>query len=179
MRKIISIAILLCIASIAQSQTWGKVKSTTVNFKIKNAGIGVVGKFLDVKANVLLDESNIKNSTFSGVVKVASVSTGLGLRDKHIKEKSEFFDEAKFPIIEISSSKVQTTPTIGLYKVEWKITIKGITKYVWSEVNTNKTKDEILLTTNFTMNRRDWGVGGKSIMMNDNVKLNISCSLTQ
>jgi polyisoprenoid-binding protein YceI len=173
------ISVLLFFSLVGNAQTWTKTKSANVIFKIKNAGIGVDGKFTDVKATILLDETTIANSKFSGIVKVSSVKTGIGLRDEHLREKEEFFNEEKFPSMELVSNKITATKQAGVYQVEWKLTIKGISKYITTDVIALKSTNEISLSTSFIINRLDWKIGSKSIMMNDKVTVKLNSVVTK
>jgi polyisoprenoid-binding protein YceI len=93
------------------------------------------------------------------------------LRDKHLIEKSEFFDAKKYPTIKMLSSKLIEKD--GKIIVDWLITMKGITKTISAPVIIVSKSGILLFSTNFTINRRDFKVGTKSMLMADDVKVNL------
>ena len=167
----------LFVALNASSQVWTNLQNLKVEFKIKNAGISVDGKFTDVAATVSVDEKTFSNSTFNGIVQTKSVNTDNTLRDKHLKTKSEFFDVAKFPTMTMKAVKVGSNQVGGSYKVDWLLTIKGITKKVTTDVLVNVNGNSLFLLTVFQINRRDWKLGDKGILMSDNVVITVSGNL--
>jgi polyisoprenoid-binding protein YceI len=174
----ITILILITLFSLNTNAQWNKVKSTTIAFKIKNAGLNVNGSFGKANVQISIDEKNPTNSTFSGVVEVNSVKTGIKLRDTHLKEKEDFFNAAKFPTISMKSSKV-AVKSPGIYTVTWILTMKGVARQFTSDVTAKENGDVLLLSTSFTVNRNDWNVGGNSMTMGDNVTIKLNSSVSK
>jgi polyisoprenoid-binding protein YceI len=175
MKKIILIFAVLLYGLQANAQ-WKSVKNLQIDFKIKNAGIGVDGTFKTAKAIVYLDESNLSKSSFVGIVEVASISTGIKLRDTHLKEKEEYFQADKFPTINMKSVSI-ALKSAGVYAVVWELTMRGVTRKFTSDVTTVVKDNNLVLSTQVKLNRLDWKVGGKSFTMNDYVTLKLSASV--
>jgi len=153
------------------------VESVTVNFKIKNAGIQVDGKFTTVsgQANLLVHDPS--KSSFSGKVEANSIQTGINLRDQHLR-KDEYFSAEKFPLITMQS--VQITPTgQGSYNVSWDVTMKGQTRRISTLVTAMERNEQLMLRSEFTINRRDWGIGGNSLTMSDQVKVVLAAVMSR
>jgi polyisoprenoid-binding protein YceI len=161
----------------AQAQ-WKTVKLISVSFKIKNAGIGVDGTFKKVNAQINIDEANPSKSSFVGSAEVGSISTGIKLRDSHLKEKPEFFNQAQFPSVVMKSVGVQLK-SAGLYTVTWDLTIRGITRRFSSDVLTKVQGDQLSISTEFRINRNDWKLGGSSITMGDFVTVRLNSTLSK
>jgi polyisoprenoid-binding protein YceI len=62
------------------------------------------------------------------IVDVASISTGISLRDDHLRSPG-WLDSAKFPTLVFQSTSTKSLGS-GKYKVTGQITIKGVTKTV-------------------------------------------------
>lgn len=62
------------------------------------------------------------------IVDVASISTGISLRDDHLRSPG-WLDSAKFPTLVFQSTSTKSMGS-GKYKVTGQITIKGVTKTV-------------------------------------------------
>jgi polyisoprenoid-binding protein YceI len=165
-------AMLLCAnVVIAQSKTL-TTKTLVIKFKIKNAGLTVNGNFKTGNAAVIFDEKNPIKSKFTGVVVAKSIFTDNNTRDKHLREKKEFFNTEKFPEIKMESVKV--IPNGASYNVQWNLTMKGITKSFTTPLTYVKKDGIYNFSTVFKINRRDWQVGEKSFIMSDNLDVDIT-----
>lgn len=159
---------------ITNAQIWNNLQNLKVVFKIKNAGISVDGSFNEVSGAVNIDEKNFSKSTLTGVIQATSVNTGNSMRDGHLRDKAEFFNVKKFPTITMKAVNVGSTQVGGSYKVDWLITMKGVTKKVTTDVLVNINGSAMFVLTVFKINRRDWGLGSKSLLMSDEVVLTVS-----
>jgi polyisoprenoid-binding protein YceI len=168
----------ITILSLNADAQWNKVKSTTIAFKIKNAGLNVNGSFGKANVQINIDVNTPVNSTFSGVVEANSVKTGINLRDNHLIDKEDFFNVAKYPTMNMKSVKV-IVKSAGIYTVTWNLTMKGVARQFTSDVTTKQNGDVLLLSTSFTVNRNDWNIGGNSMTMGDNVTINLNSSVSK
>jgi polyisoprenoid-binding protein YceI len=130
-------------------------------------------------AKVSLNESNYSLSTFEGTVTVKSVTTDNNTRDRHIVEKTEFFNAKKYPTITMKAVKIASQPTNGSYKVDWLLTIKGITKKVTTDVLIAPMGNAMYLLTVFKINRLDWKLGPRSITMANDVYITLNTNVTK
>lgn len=149
------------------------LSSLKVSFRIKNAGIGVDGSFTKATGYTDLQKDNPAASRFRGEVEAASIETGIGLRNQHLR-KAEYFDATKYPVLRMQSVEVQWVQ--GKYLVSWDISMKGQTRRVKSEVDVISQGDTFLLQTEMTINRRDWKIGGASLTMADQVRLRLQAT---
>ncbi len=176
-QTIITTLLLLFVTSFASAQLWTDLQNLQVSFKIKNAGISVDGKFTDVKATVSVDDKTFANSTFNGVVQANSVNTDNNLRDGHLRDKAEFFDVKKYPTITMKAVKIGATQSGGSYKVDWLLTMKGVSKKVTTDVLVNLNGRSLYILTVFKINRLDWNLGSNGILMSDDVLITVSGNL--
>lgn len=149
------------------------VKNSLIEFYIKNLGVEVKGRFDLAEAKINFDENNLEQSEISGFVYVNSINTGIGMRDNHLLSM-DYFYSSFYPKITIKSKKFFPFPSergkfVGLFE----ITIKAIKKdlSIVFEYNNNTLKTE------FELNRLDFGVGGSSLSLSDNVKIKIQIDL--
>lgn len=177
MKSILLLLFVFFFNLVAFSQ-WKNVRSSAVTFKIKNAGIGVDGTFGKVNMKIQVDEANPTASLFSGTVDVASLSTGIKLRDSHLKEKDDFFDIKRFPMLSMRAVNV-SVKSAGIFTVTWELTMKGITKRLSSDVIAKKETDALTLFTVLKIDRNDWKIGGNSLTMGDLVTVKITSTVTK
>ncbi|MBK8684261.1 MAG: YceI family protein [Bacteroidetes bacterium] len=172
------VIIISFLSSVPLFAQWMKFEQVIVSFKIKNAGINVDGRFGNAKGSGKFDEKDLSKSYFLGVVEPHSVQTGIKMRDKHLKEKSEFFDVQKFPSIEMKSVKIELE-SAQQYRVTWDLTMKGITLRFKSSMTAVQENGKLILQTTFKLNRKEWKVGGNSITMSDVVSVQLRAVMTK
>jgi len=144
-----------------------------VRFVIKNFGINTGGTFDGLSGNITFDPASLATASFNVSVDAKTVDTDIEARDNHLR-KAEYFDVEKFPKLSFRSTKVTTTNKEGYLFMFGIITIKNISKEV-SFPFTQKTRDDgILFEGEFKLNRRDFGVGGKSFSMSDDLTVELS-----
>ena len=142
-----------------------------VKFTIKNFGLTVDGTYSGVKGTILFDAKNIEKSEIELSLNSNSVNTNNKERDKHLK-KEDYFNVEKFPLITFKSTKLSKKIGLNKYLLSGNLTIKGITKTVELEITLSEKDSKLTLKGTLELNRRTYKVGGNSIVLSDNVKLN-------
>ena len=142
-----------------------------VKFTIKNFGLTVDGTFSGVKGTILFDAKNIEKSEIELSLNSNSVNTNNKERDKHLK-KEDYFNVEKFPLITFKSTKLSKKIGLNKYLLSGNLTIKGITKTVELEIILSEKDSKLTLKGTLELNRRNYKVGGNSVVLSDNVKLN-------
>lgn len=171
---------IIYIASILLTYTLGAFAQTkpqsidyansSVSFKIKNAGIGVDGKFATYTATVQFDPNNLTQANFEGKIKTTSINTGINGRDNHLR-KEEFFHVDKYPEINFKSTAIKKQG--AGYVVVGKLTIKDVTKDVSLPLTITKTGTVEVYQASLTINRLDFHVGEDSWTMSDDVVITL------
>lgn len=174
MKKVFTLLIGLVIASTGLSQYFIPVdEGSQVSFKIKNFGVNVGGTFTGLKGMIIFDTDSLNASSFDVTVDAATVNTGIDQRDNHLK-KEEYFDIAKYPTIHFISTKVTTSTDKAYLFLFGKLTIKDITKEISFPFKATKKDDHMVFEGEFSINRRDYTVGGGSITMSDDLTVRLS-----
>ncbi|MBL0329600.1 MAG: YceI family protein [Bacteroidetes bacterium] len=154
-----------------------KVKSSSITFKIKNAGVSVDGSFTGLVADIKFNPLKPEEAVITASVNSKTINTDNSMRDEHLR-KAEYFDVEKFPKITLQSVKIEKTGPIT-YKGLFKLTMKGVTKEVIIPFNFMKIPEKTEFKGSFSINRRDYGVGGNSISLSDNATINLSIIVTE
>ena len=105
-------------------------------------------------------------------INAASVNTDNETRDNHLKKES-YFDVEKYPRIRLVSASVSGPDNTGHYTFNGKLTMKNTTKDISFPFLATPLGDDIIFKGDFTLNRRDFDVGGGSTLSN-----NLTVSLT-
>jgi polyisoprenoid-binding protein YceI len=159
---------------IALGQTYTPVdEGSKVRFVIKNFGINTGGTFDGLSGSITFDPATLATATFNVSVDAKTVDTDIEARDNHLR-RAEYFDVEKYPKISFKSTKVSPTNKDGYLYMYGIITIKNVSKEIGFPF-TQKSKDGgILFEGEFKLNRRDFGVGGKSFSMSDDLTVELS-----
>jgi polyisoprenoid-binding protein YceI len=168
--------ILLSISTNVFSQQLKPVDNESkVHFVIKNFGISTGGDFNGLKGDITFLPENIASSKFAVSVAAATVDTDNESRDEDLRGK-DYFDVAKFPEITIVSSRIENTnkSDSGYFYFNGNLTMHGVTKNISFPFKAEKQKNGFLFTGEFEINRLDFGVGEKSVVLGSKVVVSLS-----
>jgi polyisoprenoid-binding protein YceI len=147
----------------------------------------VRGAFSDYSGEVTIAE-NLLDSSVSAVVQMASVETGNGDRDNHLRN-NDFFDVAQYPTMTLKSTGLEVDGDDVTLNAD--LTIKGVTKPVTFELEFDGVSGDPWGGTRggfsaaTTINRKDWGIewnapletGG--VMLGDKVQIELDIQLVK
>lgn len=158
----------------AQNTEWAVV-SSSVSFKIKNAGFNVDGKFGALTATIVFDDTKISGNSIEATIDSKTINTGNGTRDGHLK-KEEYFGVEKFPKIQMKAT-LFGKETNGTFRGYFKLKIKDKTKDVVVPFSFTQKDGKGMFKATFLINRLDYGVGESSMMLSDNATITIEVNV--
>lgn len=176
MKKIVVIALSLISFSFAsqtittQNQEW-LVSSSSVKFKIKNAGFITNGTFSGLTAKIIFDTSKGYGNSIDATIEAKSINTKNGTRDGHLIKK-EYFDVAGFPTINMKATLFGKEKN-GSFRGYFKLTMKGKTKDVLVPFTFTEKDGKANIKGVFTINRLDFSIGESSMILSDNATITI------
>ncbi|CAN5570123.1 YceI family protein [soil metagenome] len=147
-------------------------EGSSVKFSIKKFGFSTNGSFTGLKGKILFDASNTAITSFMVTVDAGSVNTDNSTRDKHLR-KEDYFDAVKYPLISFGSTNI-TRDATGKFLITGNLTIKGVTKQISFPFTAVAQNNAYLFSGSFTINRRDFGVGGNSMVLADNLQVSLN-----
>jgi polyisoprenoid-binding protein YceI len=155
----------LLLSRTSNGQIHPVAKESSVHFTIRNFGFKVGGTLDAPEGDILFNPDDLSKSFFHVTMKSASVNTDNNSRDEHLKE-SDYFDVKNFPVIRFVSDNIHPTGKNG-FEAIGTLTIKNKNKEIHLPFTTEKLENGWLFTGGFTMNRRDYDVGGSSTLSNE------------
>ena len=156
------------------AQTYKPVDAESkVKFVIKNFGINTGGIFKGLDGTINFDPANLAAATFDVNVDAKTVDTDVESRDNHLR-KEEYLNVEKFPTLNFKSTKVTKTNSNEFLYMFGNITIKGVTKEIKFPFKATQKDEGILFEGTFKLNRRDFGVGGNSLSLSDELTVTLS-----
>ena len=141
---------------------------SSIGFTVRHMVVSKVrGRFGKWSATLAFDETNPAGSSVEVSIDVASIDTGAGDRDTHLRSP-DFFDVKKFPAIHFKSKRVQPKGP-GRLEVVGDLTIRDVTRELALEVETGQGKDpwgnqRAAFTAQTSINRKDFGLAWNQVL---------------
>ena len=155
-------------------QTYTPVDNgSKVHFVIKNFGIATGGDFKGLSGTVKFDPADPTTADFDVSVDASTVDTDIEARDRDLR-KSGYFDVKNYPKLSFRSTKIAKTNKDGYLYMFGNLTIKGVTKEIKFPFSATAKNGGYLFEGSFKLNRRDFGVGGNSISLSDDLTVSLS-----
>lgn len=171
MKKILIVFLFVNLSLGVSAQNW-KPTNANVSFKLKMLGSTVEGKFKGFSGTLKFDPNNLASSSFNASVDASTLDTDNNLRNRHLKEKEDFFNVAKYPLLKMKTTKIEKEGSSFLGYFD--LTIKETTKSVKIPFTFKQEGNNATFQGSAVINRHDWSVGGGTWGMSDNVTFTIA-----
>jgi len=148
-------------------------EGSKVHFVVDNFGIATGGDFKGLTGTIKYDPAQPAAADFDVSVDATTIDTDIESRDNHLK-RTEYFDVKNYPRISFKSTKITKANKDGYLYMFGNITIKGVAKEVNFPFTAKAQNGGYLFEGTFKLNRRDFGVGGSSLSLSDNVTVTLS-----
>ncbi len=175
MKKYIFALFIITIACAAFTPVNNTVARAAITFQAKNMGIGVEGTVSGLQANIQFNPTNLATSSIEASVDANTINTDNSSRDEHLKGE-DFFDVPHHPKITMKSVSFKHRSGNN-YTGLFNLTIKGKTKLVEIPFTCNQKGNSLAFKGSFKLNRLDFGVGDSSLVLSDNVTVNIDAEV--
>lgn len=175
MKKLLPLIVILFFVTTAFAQV--KVAKTKITFQIKNLGINTSGFFGNMQANIQFDPATLATSTIEANVDVNSINTDNDTRDEHLRS-DEFFDAAKYPKITMRSVSFKHKSGNN-YSGQFTVTMKDKTKVFEVPFTYIPAANGATFKGSFKLNRLDFGVGEKSLVLSNDVTISIEAETSK
>jgi polyisoprenoid-binding protein YceI len=167
---LIILATTFTLGSFAQNLTPSGTESK-ISFVIKNMGANVDGTVTGLKGKMTFDPKKLSSSQFDVTVDANTINTDNKRRDDHLK-KDDFFDVEKYPTIAIKTTGIQAKGN-NIYFAKAVLTMHGVSKNIQFDFIASPVPGGYNFKAEFSVDRKEYGVGGSSMTMGDNVKVSL------
>lgn len=189
MKKVIfSILVLSLSLAASAQQAWSNdPMHSRLGFVMKHLTISEInGQFSSFTVKVKTTKPDFTDMKVSVVAKTASISTGVDMRDNHLKT-ADFFDVEKYPEMTFESTSLKKISE-KVFALKGNLTLHGITKvvtlnvtYYGTVVNPMNKKNTFGFHIAGSVKRSDFGIGPKfpEAMVSDIVKIVADAEFTK
>ncbi|MEP6659692.1 MAG: YceI family protein [Acidimicrobiales bacterium] len=159
---------------------------TTAEFSVRHLMVTKVrGRFSDVGGAVTIADDPLR-SKVEAVINTASITTGDGARDNHLRT-ADFLEVEKYPEMTFTSTEI--LPKGSEYVVRGDLTLHGVTKPVELTLEFNGVAGDPWggtragFSAETEINRRDFGVDismpmdGGGVVVGDKIKIQIEAEV--
>jgi polyisoprenoid-binding protein YceI len=171
MKVVLTIILFLILSCPGYCQKEIAFVPTPINFIIKNAGLKVNGFIEGLQGFIVMDSQNENLIKLEGTIDPNTIRTGITLRDNHLK-KADYFSVKEFPKIRMTSTSI-TKKGKGKYIGNFDLMIKDIKKSISIPFTLSSKNSVYALKGEFSINRLDFNLGEKSIILSDNVDVKL------
>ena len=128
--SILLLAAVVAFSSFTVIENWKSDKAhSQLGFSVTHLGISdQSGSFKNFDVTIQSEKPDFSDAVITLTAEVASINTGVEMRDKHLKS-ADFFDAAKYPTLNFTSTGL-TNVGKDKYKLTGNLTLHGITKPV-------------------------------------------------
>ena len=177
MKNIYIALILITLVGSSFAQVKSTVTKSAVTFKIKNLGINTTGNFSGLQATIQFKPTDLANSSIEGSVDAGSINTENSMRDSHLKG-ADYFDVATYPKITLKSVSFKQKSS-GNYIGSFNVTIKDKTKLIDVPFTYAESGSTAVFNGSFTINRADFGIGSKNMVLSDEATVTVSAQISK
>lgn len=169
--------IFLFTATCVMAQVKQTVTKSDITFSVKNLGIATGGSIGGLQAEIIFDKDKPETGSIQGSVDVNAINTDNDSRDTHLKS-ADYFDVAKYPRISMKSVSIKHKSG-NSYVARFSLTIKDKTRqldipFIYTENGTTAQ-----YKGSFKINRTDFGIGNKGLVLGNEVTIFIDIQTTQ
>ncbi|MFT3705112.1 MAG: YceI family protein [Agriterribacter sp.] len=163
----------LALVAISAAIKWNAdSEKAAIKFTVDGPFGTVNGSFSGLKADIKFSADDLAGSSFTASIDPATVSTGVGLRNRDLRKEETWFNTEKYPLISFKSTKVEKKG--NGYVAIGELTMKGKSKTIeipftfTEQGNTGEFKGD------FVIKREDFGLGKHGGSVGNEVSLNIT-----
>ena len=177
MRLKISLFLLAFLVGMEPGNWNADASKAKVQFSIKGPFGTVHGDFTGLKATIRLDVKNPGAGSISATIDAKTVSTGIGLRNHHLRSEEQYLDTDKYPVITFHSKKIEKAA--NGYTANGDLTVKDVTKPVKIPFTFTPGANSGIFKGQFVIRREDFNVGKPGGSIGDDVTINLEVPVSQ
>jgi polyisoprenoid-binding protein YceI len=142
-----------------------------VGFSVKGPFGTVNGTFTGLEAAIHFDPSDPGGSSVQASIDANTVSSGVGLRNHHLKTEEQYLNTAKYPRISYKSTKIEKSGS-G-FKALGNLTIKDVTKPVEIPFTFVPDGGNGVFKGDFSFKREDFTIGKSGGSVGDMITIHL------
>lgn len=148
-----------------------------VQFSVKGPLGTVHGTFGGLKAEIDFNEKNPSGSSITASIDPNTVSSGVGLRNHHLKTEEQWLDTKKYPRISYRSKHVEKTK--DGYVAHGELTLKDVTRPVELPFTFSGSGNGGVFKGHFTIKRSEFHLGKPGGSVGEEITISLEVPATR
>jgi polyisoprenoid-binding protein YceI len=136
-------------------------EASEITFRATSRLMNADGHFSRFSGEVVVDPAVLTSARITLSIDAASLDTGIGMRDNHLRS-ADFFDVERFPTIAFQSLRVESAGRRAT--VVGRITLHGVTREVTVPVDVQITNAALVASGEFIVNRGEYAMNYNSFL---------------
>ncbi|HET6256163.1 MAG TPA: YceI family protein [Puia sp.] len=142
-----------------------------VEFSVHGPFGTVNGTFTGLQATIRFDPNDLAGSSLEASIDAKTVSSGIGLRNHHLRTEEQFLNTDKYPRIAYKAGRIEKSAS-G-YKAIGSLTIKDVTKPVEIPFTFTSNGNTAVFKGEFTFRREDFNIGKEGGSIGDMITIHL------
>lgn len=160
------------IATLVVAGNWNvDTADAKVSFSVKGPFGTVNGSFSGLEATIHFDPNDLAGSLIQASIDAKTVSSGVGMRNRHLRSEEQWLNADKFPRISFKSEKIEKGA--AGYKAIGTLTLKGVSKPVEIAFSFTPNGNTGLFKGEFSIKREDFNMGKPGGTVGDMISLQL------
>jgi polyisoprenoid-binding protein YceI len=131
----------------------------------------VHGGFTGLTSEFQFDEKDPSKSSITASIDATTVSSGVGLRNTHLRNEEQWLNTAKYPRILFKSTKIEKKD--AGYSVTGNLTLKNTSKPIVIPFTFSSSGSTGIFKGQFSIKRADFNLGKPGGSVGEIIKINI------
>jgi polyisoprenoid-binding protein YceI len=148
-----------------------------VGFSVKGPFGTVNGTFTGLKATIKFDPADPGGSSVDASIDAGTISSGVGLRNHHLKSEEQWLNTDKYPRISYKSTKIEKTG--AGFKAVGNLTVKGVSKPVEIPFTFTPNGSTGIFKGQFQFRREDFNLGKPGGSVGDTITITLEVPATK
>ncbi len=136
-------------------------EASEITFRATSRLMNAEGHFGRFSGEVIADPDSPAGARITLSIDAASITTGIQMRDKHLRS-ADFFDVERFPTITFQSVRVEASGRRAT--VLGRLSLHGVTREIAVPVDVQMTETALVASGEFIVNRGDYAMNYNSLL---------------
>jgi polyisoprenoid-binding protein YceI len=131
----------------------------------------VHGSFSGLTSDFQFDEKDLSKSSITASIDATTVSSGVGLRNSHLRNEEQWLNTDKYPRIHFKSTKIEKTA--AGFSASGTLTIKDVSRPIIIPFTFSSSGNSGVFRGGFSIKRLDYKLGKPGGTVGETIQINI------
>jgi len=172
MKTLIFFSLFFILSGLPLTGNWtADADKAKITFTVDGPFGDVHGSFSGLKSEFQFDEKDLAKSSITASIDASTVSSGVGLRNTHLRNEEQWLNTEKYPRIHFKSTKIEKT-SAG-FSASGTLTLKDISKPIVIPFTFSSSGNSGTFKGQFSIKREDYDLGKKGGSVGETIQINI------